>query len=971
MSKFKIVSLKVNYLENPVGLGSDDVIFSWSMESKDKNVMQSAYAIRVASDKDMRNIIWDSGIVPKDTQVGINYSGKPLKKGERYYWDVKVFDEDLESSVSDISYFELARPMDQVKWIYAGREKENAPFFRYEFSLEDKKIKKARLYMTAMGVYRAFINAKEVFNPNCELLNPGWTDYEKYVNFQTFDITDLLKKGGKNAIGIMVGGGWYQSGFRVDYSKVFDVNNNDKENKKLGLSALIVVTYEDMSEQSFESGDRNWKYTEDTPIISDSFYNGESYDAIKAGKLAGWNESDFDDSTWKEAKTAHYIGKLLPGISAGINYAHDKDLDPVSGYIYRESENIAGTNSGDGFFYGSVKRHPLKNLTDINLSKDDILILDMGQNMVGFTSLYVSGKTGTDVRIRFAEMLNDGRKPSADSIYGSDGPNGTLYRVALRTASCTDHYIMSGDEEEHYQQSFTYRGFRYVEIKASEDIMIKSLEGIVISSVKKRSGFIKTSDPLVNRLVENSAWSEMGNYISIPTDCPQRDERAAWSGDAQVFAQTALMNFDTFAFLKNYTGIMKFYQEKYGVYGPIMPDGYLNGWKASGWSDAGIIIPWILYINTGDISFLKDSYENMCGYMKADNSLPVKNEDSFMPGIDQDTGYSNDVFGDWLAYSGASLKCINLIFKIYTLRLMGLISGIIGKDEEKKQFETEASKYREFFIKKYIDKDHNLLSASVDNVKEQDNVYSYYPVTDNAQSAILWALKLGLYPDEDTKKDLLKKLLENIQNKDSLIRPGQEENTLSVGFLGVNIILPVLSDMGLNFAAYDLLLQDKDPSWLYAVKNGATTTWERWNSYSKENGFGNSTMNSFNHYSYGSCVEWIYQYVLGISPDIDKPGYKRIILKPTVDPGGRITEVDGKYLSLYGEIESGWKAKDGKMTALHFKIPANTSAVLYLPRDNDPIDQGKLPYGIDFKGVKIFNGRECDVYNVLNGSYEF
>lgn len=964
-----VTDTAVDYQKNPVGMDASDVKFSWAMTSAEVGAGQKSYRIVVTKDSTDGEVIWDSGIVEDDRSTAVYYDGDALKNETRYYWTVTVTDKDGDTATSEPAYFETATDMSDAQWIVAGREGESAPLFRTEANL-DKEIASARLYITSMGVYDAYINGQRVLSDVNDIFNPGWTNFYTNVNYQTYDVTNFLTQG-DNAIGVAVGGGWYQTSYNTDYSDAF---GDDDTAKERGLLAKIVVKYADGSEQVITTNADDWKASTHSPYVEDDFFNGETFDANIADEITGWNEAGYDVSdtnVWKAVTTTEYKGTVNPSARAEARIDDSYEQKPISGYTYNESENIEGTGTSEGLCYGEVVEHEVDVNGDIELKAGDKLILDMGQNMVGLTDMILSGEKDTTVTLRFAEALNDGRdadyvsdEEDGNGPMGSDGPKGTLYRIALRSAECTDEYVMTGAEQEEYQQTFTYRGFRYVEVSATSDITVHSVRGRVVTSVGEKIGTLETSNEEVNQLFQNTLWSQMGNYLSIPTDCPQRDERGGWTGDAQLFAQTAMLNFDITSFLENYIDIMNDYaQQNNNVYGPTMPESGFAGWKNCGWSDAGVIIPWVVYQETGDARLIEQGYEQMDLYMSSVNSVPDM--------TDEASGYNSVMFGDWLAYSGTSLGCMNALYRIYVTQLMEKMANVIGNEEMASKYAASYDELKAAFMEKYVDEEGNLLSSSADNETEVATSLQGYPIIDNAQTGLLWALKTGMYTSDEMKETMVKNLLANVHNEGGAIREGMAEDTLSVGFLGVNVILPVLTDIGAGDLAYTLLLQNEDPSWLYAVENGATTTWERWNSYSVKDGYGNSSMNSFNHYSYGSCIEWIYNYMSGIKSDENAPGYKHIILQPTVDTQGRIDSVNGSYKSMYGLIESNWTSKDGKIATYKAVVPANSSATLYLPVGEETANGLEVPEGATYVGKEERNGVDCARYELEAGTYEF
>lgn len=953
-----VVDTRVDYMTNPVGIAKDDVKFSWAMTSAQVGAAQTAYQIVVTKDRADGEVVWDSGVVEASESVGIVYGGEELEDAGVYFWTVAVTDADGDVSVSDPASFEIAGELEGAKWLYAGGKDQPAPLFRKDLTLEDKEIASARLYMTAMGVYKAWINGQEVNTEVTQEFNPGWTAYERYVNYQTYDVTNLVQSG-ENAIGAAVGGGWYQTSYQSNFQNIFGPDDSGVER---GLTGRLVVTYTDGTSTVVDT-DETWQVSLNGPYTYDDFYNGEHYDANLAESIKGWNESGYaPEKAWSTPGITEYNGELLPSSKAAAMICDEVELKPVYGYTYNPEEIINATGTNEGLTYGEVQEKEVDVNADIVIPAGEKLILDMGQNMVGLLDTVISGNQGVEVTFRYAEALNDGRDSDYGTVeestgdgnpepMGSDGPRGTLYRIALRNAECTDTYKMTGADQEEYQQSFTYRGYRYVEISATEDITIHSTRGRVVTSLYERTGDIETSDADLNRFVENTIWSEMGNFLSIPTDCPQRDERAGWTGDIQLFSQSASLNFDLYAFMENYIDEMNdFAANSNNFFADVMPRTRVADSKNCGWSDAGIIVPWVMYQQTGDISYIENSYDQMAAYMDAGD-------------------YNEMLYGDWLAYYGTRLPVMNKVYEIYDCVLMEKMSTIVGKEDKAAEYKERYETLKAEFISTYVDADYNLLTDNKD-----DFVLPFAKPKlsgDNAQTGLLWALKLNLYDSEEMRDAFIKNLLANIENKDGELRPGQEENTLAVGFLGVNVILPMLTDMGYGDVAYTLMMQDTDPSWLYAVKNGATTTWERWNSFSVADGYGDSSMNSFNHFSYGASVEWMYNYMAGIKSDEAAPGYKHFFLQPTIDTQGRVDSVDGTYKSVYGMIESAWTSAEGVIKTYKAVVPANTSATLYLPLGAEQAGALELPEGAVYAGQEERNGAECAKFELVAGTYEF
>ncbi|MBC5788408.1 alpha-L-rhamnosidase [Clostridium facile] len=954
-----IDDLTINYQVNPLGVDFQDAVrFSWNMDSNLIGQGQQSYQIKLYQDNTTGNPIWDSGVVSSSQSSGISYNGNQLKNETHYCWTVTVVDKQGKSITSEPAHFDTGCDFGDAKWIMPTSQENGAPMLRTEQKLTGKEVASAKLYISSLGIYTAYLNGQEVkAEQNGEtvddIFNPGWTDYKYYTNYQTYDVTDYIS-GDSLAMGVMLGKGWYAGNISSvgAYQDVIGDSGEGATNE-LALIAKLAITYADGSTQVINTNQNDWKSSDYSPVTANDYFDGESYDANIAKKVAGWNNVGYDTSNWSNVTEGNYVGKLHSSTKAVARVAEEYTQHPVSAFTYNDSETLTPEQAGNDF--GAVTKHDVDISKDITLKAGDKLIVDMGQNMVGVTNLSISGPQGATMTLRHAEMLNDGRKNPTLESGGSDGPKDTLYMRAITNAKVTDTYTFSDDATQTFQPSFTYHGFRYVEITADQDITIHNIQGKVITAVGEQTGHLETSNADINQLVSNTLWSQKGNYLSIPTDCPQRGERAGWTGDAQLFAQTGVYNYDVLSFLENYNEVMQEHASQNGdAYGAIMPSSFVGFFAttvASGWSDAGVIIPWVLYQQTGDTTLIEEYYSQM---------------DAYMDTVDKQ-GYNAGLFGDWLAFSGASTPYLNAVYQIYTTQLMSKMADAIGNSNAKQKYDMKYDTLKSSFMKKYVDEQGNVLSSTADGVTTSNHGY---PVIDNAQTALLWALKCGLYDSTEQRDTMIANLIINIKNEDGSIREGYDENTLGVGFLGVNVILPVLTEIGAEDVAYDLLLQDSMPSWLYSVKNGATTIWERWNSYSVENSFGDSGMNSFNHYSYGACLEWMYEYMSGINADEDNPGFQSIILQPTVDESGRITYANGSYDSVYGNIVSNWTANDGTMSSYHAEIPANTSATLYLPVTEEMAKSINVE-GITFIGMEENNGETVAAFTVEAGGYDF
>ena len=677
-----------------------------------------------------------------------------------------------------------------------------------------------------------------------------------------------------------------------------------------------------------------------------------------------------------ELSATTYDGEIRAQVGTPGRMIDTLDRYPVDAHTY------SGTKANSSYAGGEIEIDAEYSGSDmfengLELRKGQTIVVNMGQNLTAVPNIKFSGKKGAKATLRFAEMLNDG-SAVGNGATQADGPKGSIYQKSLRGARSQATYIFAGNEVEVYQPKMSFFGYQYVEVTATDDITIYGIVSKAISSVSKQTGNIETNNENVNKLFNNVLYGQLSNYYTTPTDCNQRDERLSWTGDTQAFAQTAVYNFDSYAFLNEVQDVYAEIQKITG-YVPSVTDqsgSFFGNW-AAGWSDVLIILPWTLYLQTGDRNMLEDNWEVMDSYMTYLHERERAADQSWIP--DNSRNY-----GDWLSFQGTSVEVIYDYYYGYMHQMMAKIAEILGK-EEQTVYEEKAEAIKTKFIATHVTFENgNLTIKSGEGNKNYQFMYSAGKGgvwENNSQTALLWMLKTGFYDSEEMKEAAQKLLIENIKNENpdsTSVRAKYGENTLAVGFLGANVLTPVLSEIGSSDVAYDLLLQDGQPSWLFEVKAGATTIWERWNSYSPGVGFGDSEMNSFNHYAYGAVVEWMYRYMAGIENDIENPGFKNIILQPTLDTGSqyneeeRINSVNASYDSCYGSIESAWTVdKNGKLSTYHTKVPANTTATLYLPVDKATADQYNDIAGVQVEGFVDHNGQTVLKMQLSSGGYDF
>lgn len=730
-----------------------------------------------------------------------------------------------------------------------------------------ESIRQARIYVTARGLYFLSINGHRVSK---DIFTPGWTDYRKRIQYQTYDVTRQLRSG-ENAIGVVLGDGWYCGNIawagRQNYGPY-----------AMGLVQLE-VTYRDGT-QKIISSDASWKASEG-PIRASDLLMGEVYDAER--EMPGWNAPGFDDSKWMTADVES-IGDVPLVAPPGPQVAKVVELHPKS---------ISQKPSGSYIF-------------------------DLKQNMVGWARLRVRGKAGTVIRLRFAEMLN---------------PDGSMYTTNLRGAKATDTYTLKGNGEEIYEPSFTFHGFRYVEVTGYPGVPDKrAITGIVVHSATPPTGTFSCSRPLVNQLAHNIIWGQMGNYLEAPTDCPQRDERLGWMGDAQIFVRTACYNMDIAGFMTKWVQDVVDAQSPEGGFADVSPRVGDPADGAPAWGDAGVIVPWTIYEHYADTRLLTEHYEAMAKWIEY---IHVANPDLLW------SHRANNNFGDWLNIREETPhEVLATAYFAYSTHLMAKIAHILGKSDDAARYEALFQGIKTAFNKAYVEENGRIKG--------------------DTQTAYVLALHFDLLPAE--KRSLAARyLVEDIMDKSA--------GHLATGFVGVGYLTPTLTSVGHLDVAYKLLNNDTFPSWGYSIRQGATTIWERWDGWTKEKGFQDPGMNSFNHYSLGSVGQWLYQSVGGIDLDPDQPGFKHILMHP--QPGGGLTFAKASYDSIYGKIVSDWNV-NGSAFQWHITVPANTTATVYVPAKNPvAVEEGNTlasqAEGVHF--LRMENG--CALFEVGSGDYNF
>jgi alpha-L-rhamnosidase len=716
-----------------------------------------------------------------------------------------------------------------------GSEPLACPHFRKDFRIL-KSVRRATVYASALGLYRVHVNGEPVTD---DCLNPGWTDYHRRVYYNTYDVTNLVRAGGANTIGATLAAGWYSGaigwmGERFHYGR----------HPRVWVQLEIEAT--DGSRQTIVS-DGTWKGAYG-PYIESEFLAGETYDARL--ELSGWSSPGFNASQW------------LP---VAVTSAIEARLEANPGVSVKETGRIT----------------PKK----ISQPRPGVYVFDMGQNFAGLAELKVQGPAGTRVVMRFAEMLN---------------PDGTIYTANLRSARSTDTYILKGVAwQEIWRPRYTFHGFRYIEMTGYPGKPdLDALTGIAINSATPMVGAFECSSPMVNQLYSNILWTQRANFISIPTDCPQRDERLGWTGDAEVFVRAATYNADVAAFYTKWLVDLHDDQHPDGAVPDVAPQVVAMGAGTPAWADAGTVCPWTIWQVYGDTRLAARHFDMMVKWVEY---CRRHSKGLLRP---------NQGYGDWLSIGADTPKdVLATAYFAYSAHLTAEVARVIGRLDEAQKYEELFLQIKAAFNKAYVTADGRIKG--------------------NTQTCYVLALYFDLLPTAQ-RGAAARHLVDDIQGRG--VR-------LSTGFVGTSFLMPVLSQTGNTPLAYQLLLTDQYPSWGYSIKHGATSIWERWDGWTAEKGFQDPGMNSFAHYSFGAVGRWMFQSVAGI--DSASPGFKRLLIRPQPAPG--LTWVKASYDSIHGRIASAWtKTADG--LTLEITIPANTRATLFLPA-GDPrrVSEGGRP----------------------------
>ena len=740
------------------------------------------------------------------------------------------------------------------------------PLLRTDFELADKPISRARVYASAEGLYELRLNGEAVGDQE---LAPGWTAYDKRIQYQTYDVTDLVRTGA-NGFGAELAKGWYAGRVAMFGSGIWG--------DKTGLLAELHVDYADGTSDVVTTGP-GWRTT-DGPRTAADLLDGESYDGRRAAELGDWSSAGYDDAGWQPVE-------VRPSATARLEPQEDQ---PVRVTEERAAHRLSSPTAG-------------------------AYIYDMGQNMVGKARVTLDGEAGQTVRLRFAEVLN---------------PDGSLYTANLRSAKATDYYTFAGSGRETFEPSFTFHGFRYVEVTGVDEAPAQSdVVGVVMGTDGDLTSELSTSSALVNQLHSNIVWGQRGNFLSVPTDTPARDERMGWTGDIDVFARTAVYNMDSQAFLSKWLQDLRDTQRPNGSLpgvAPIIPGRFDGGYESAGWMDAGVHVPWTVWQAYGDTQVIRDNYVMMKKYvdfLEADSTNHIRSTGGYLDWLNLDDPTPADV--------------LDTAFVAKSTREFAQMAAAVGKDADAAAYQARYEAIRKAYQDAFVSADGT--------------------VKGDSQTGYILTITNDLVPAAK-REALTRQFVETIERRDW---------HLSTGFLGVDGLLPALSKVGRTDIAYRLLQNRDYPSWGYEIGKGATTIWERWNSIGPDGQFGDVGMNSFNHYAYGAAGEWMYRTMAGVSAL--EPGYRKILIAP--EPGNGIDHATFGLRTPYGQVSSAWQTSaDG--LSLDVTVPGNATAELRIPTPSRwAVTEGGRP-AESSEGVRFVRmDGPTAVFELGSGDYHF
>lgn len=859
----KITDIRVNYLENPAGI-KGNIQVGWLLNSDNRNVVQTSYQVQIAKELDFNHPVFDSGETSGDESAHVPVQGVAWESAVKYGIRVRAGDNYGEQSEWSAPSFFITGLQSADEWTAefvsaeTSADKDNSKGTYVRKTFDIKgKVKSAYVLSTALGLYQMFINSKRV---GTDEFAPGWTSYNKRLLYQTYDVTDCLCEGA-NAVGAMLGAGWYKGdmGFKR-FRNHYGIQT--------AFACQIMILYEDGTKEVIAS-DESWTGN-DSPVIFSEIYDGEIYDANK--EIDGWDTADFRDAGWKKVNIVPFSKDIL----VPQNGCSVKQITAIP------AKRIFKTKQGD-------------------------TVIDFGQNLTGWIHFKVKGKAGDKVELIHFEVLDS---------------DGNVYLDNLRSAKETVVYICKDDSQAEYHPYFSFQGFQYAVIKSWPGTPeLTDFTAWAVHSDMGDTGTFSCSNPDINQLQHNIKWGMKGNFLDIPTDCPQRDERLGWTGDSQIFCRTASYIMNTYTFYSKWLKDLEADQTPEGGVAHVVPD-ILEGkadddrllkdgtHSAAAWGDAAVINPWTLYLTFGDKAVIKNQYESMKAWI------------GFMQNHAVDGIWNYKLqFGDWVAldaeegsYFGATpndLTCT--AYYAYSTGLFAKMAEAVGNREDAENYGRLYKEIVDGYQNHFFDKDGEL--------------------TAQTQTAHILSLYFNLVPDKYREKTV-----------QGLLRLLDKENGhLVTGFVGTPYFCHALSQNGHVKEAYDLLLKDDFPSWLYQVKKGATTIWEHWDGLKPDGTMWSPDMNSFNHYAYGAIGEWLYRVSAGIEVDEKNPGYKHSIIYPRI--GGNLDYVDASYTGIYGQLSVRWSTRGNEVT-LDITVPHNTTSDIILDRAVEVVYADGLDFSV-------------------------
>ena len=776
----------------------------------------------------------------------------------------------------------------------------------------EQKVVSAKWMTAGLGVYEIFVNGQLIGE---EFLKPGYTHYAKTKRSFTYDVTAALQTeaGAENQLSAQVTPGWWADKIHTPHG------HEGFLGRKCAFRGVLELTYADGSKKLYGTDLENWKAGIAGPVTHAAIFDGEAYDArIPMGY-------DTVEKLAAPEVNTEFKGEIVPSAGAEVYLRHDLTLSPVKAYLWKGVEGAKEKEFGK-----VIITKEFASGEEMIVRPGETLVVDFGQNCAGVPSFVFKAAEGTHLSCLPAELLNDGN--GAESR-GMDGPEGSVHRLNLRipdSGMMLDYIFAGGNDYEAYHPSHTFYGYRFVSITATDEVAIKSLTSIPVTSITKdmEIGTLSTGNELINKLIANTYWGQLSNYLSVPTDCPQRNERLGWTADTQVFTETGSFFANTLTFFHKWMRDMRDSQSPQGGFPSVAPFGqYGNETMRLGWADAGIIVPWTVWKQFGDKQIIEENWAAM------DKFMTYVHETKY----DFDTHRAengNHQYADWLSYEALEAcaglcwgpngllpeaiiyyNYLSVSYWILDATYMADMAAATGRDAAR--YRQMAEDGRAYMRQQFMNEDGTFK----------------LDVLNTMQTPALFALKNGMVEGK-AKEDMIARLRKNFEEHD---------NCLQTGFLGTSILMATLTENGMEDIAYELLFQRKNPSWLYSVDNGATTIWERWNSYMVKEGMGPKGMNSFNHYAYGCVCEWIWETCAGIASDPAQPGFKHIIMKPI--PDKRLGHINAEYQSAAGLIKSAWRY-EGDQWIWDFTIPEGATASVTLPGETEAKEYAAGTYQI-------------------------